>query len=54
MTAKEFYNQQVGKAVDIDYAYGVQCVDLFKLFTKVNYNVWQYNCGNGIAGRTGK
>ena len=35
MTAKEFYNQQVGKAVDIDYTAGVQCVDLFKIFTKV-------------------
>lgn len=49
MTAKAFYNQQVGKAVDIDYTAGVQCVDLFKIFTKVNYNVWQYNCGNGYA-----
>ena len=49
MTAKEFYNQQVGKAVDIDYTAGVQCVDLFKIFTKVNYDVWQYNCGNGYA-----
>lgn len=49
MTATEFYNQQVGKAVDIDYTAGVQCVDLFKIFTKVNYGVWQYNCGNGYA-----
>ena len=49
MTADGFYNTQKGKAVDIDYTAGVQCVDLFKLFTKVNYNVWQYNCGNGLA-----
>ena len=49
MTAKEFYNNQIGKAVDIDKAYGVQCVDLFKLFTKVNYNIWNYTCGNGLA-----
>lgn len=49
MTAKEFYDKQVGKAVDIDYTAGVQCVDLFKIFTKENYGVWQYNCGNGYA-----
>lgn len=49
MTATEFYNQQVGKAVDIDYTAGVQCVDLFKIFTKNNYGVWQYTCGNGFA-----
>jgi len=49
MTAKEFYNNQVGKGVDIDYTAGVQCVDLFKIFTKVNFNVWNYNCGNGYA-----
>lgn len=49
MTAQEFYNNQVGKAVDIDYTAGVQCVDLFKVFTKVNYGIWQYNCGNGYA-----
>ena len=49
MTATEFYNKQVGKAVDIDYTAGVQCVDLFKIFTKTNYGVWQYTCGNGYA-----
>ena len=49
MTATEFYNNHIGKAVDIDKAYGVQCVDLFKAFTKENYNVWDYDCGNGLA-----
>ena len=49
MTAREFYNRHIGKAVDIDYTAGVQCVDLFKAFTKENYNVWNYNCGNGYA-----
>ena len=49
MTAKEFYERHIGKAVDIDGAAGVQCVDLFKAFTKENYGVWQYNCTNGYA-----
>lgn len=49
MTAKEFYERHIGKAVDIDGAFGVQCVDLFKAFTKENYGVWQYNCTNGYA-----
>lgn len=49
MTPKEFYDTQKDKAVDIDYTAGVQCVDLFKIFTKRNYNVWNYNCGNGYA-----
>ena len=49
MTASEFYTRYVGKAVDIDGAAGVQCVDLFKAFTKENYGVWQYNCTNGYA-----
>ena len=38
MTAKEFYERHIGKAVDIDGAYGVQCVDLFKAFTKERIN----------------
>ena len=49
MTAREFYINHIGKAVDIDGAYGVQCVDLFKAFTKENYGVWQYTTGNGYA-----
>ena len=49
MTAQEFYTRHIGKAVDIDGAAGVQCVDLFKAFTKENYGVWQYNCTNNRA-----
>lgn len=49
MTSKQFYDKYIGKAVDIDGAYGVQCVDLFKAFTKDNYGIWQYNTGNGWA-----
>ena len=49
MTANEFYTRHLGKAVDIDGSAGVQCVDLFKAFTKENYGVWQYNCTNGYA-----
>lgn len=49
MTAKEFYERHIGKQVDIDGVAGVQCVDLFKAFTKENYGVWQYNCTNGYA-----
>lgn len=30
ITAKEFRNQYIGKAIDVDGAAGVQCVDLFK------------------------
>lgn len=49
MTAKEFYDKYIGKAVDIDGAYGVQCVDLFKAFTKDNYGIWKYTTGNNWA-----
>lgn len=49
MTAKEFFDKHIEKAVDIDSAAGVQCVDLFKAFTKENYGVWQYNCTNNAA-----
>lgn len=49
MTAEEFYKSHLGRGVDIDAAYGVQCVDLFKAFTKENYNIYNYNCGNGWA-----
>lgn len=30
ITAQEFRNQYLGKAIDVDGAYGAQCVDLFK------------------------
>ena len=49
MTAKEFVNSTIGRAIDIDGAYGVQCVDLFKYFTKVNYGIYNYTTGNGWA-----
>ena len=49
MTAKEFVDKYNGTANDVDKAYGVQCVDLFKLFTKVNYGISNYNCTNGLA-----
>lgn len=49
MTAEEFYRKHVGKAVDIDGGYGYQCVDLFKAFTKENYGISNYTCGNGWA-----
>ena len=49
MTAKEFVDKYNGTATDVDKAYGVQCVDLFKLFTKVNYGISNYTCGNGYA-----
>lgn len=49
MTAVEFYNKYKGKSVDIDGAAGVQCVDLFKAFTKDNYGIVNYNCTNGYA-----
>lgn len=49
MTAKEFYNKHNGRAVDVDGTAGVQCVDLFKAFTKENYGISNYNCTNGYA-----
>ena len=30
ITAQEFRNRYIGKAIDVDGAYGAQCVDLFK------------------------
>lgn len=49
MTPTQFVNNYNGKAVDVDKAYGVQCVDLFKAFTKENYGIYQYTCGNNLA-----
>lgn len=49
MTAKEFYNKHNGRAVNIDGTAGIQCVDLFKAFTKENYGISNYNCTNGYA-----
>ena len=30
MTIDEFYKKYLGRGVDKDQAYGIQCVDLFK------------------------
>ena len=49
MTPTQFVNNYNGKGVDIDGAYGIQCVDLFKAFTKENYGICNYTCGNGYA-----
>lgn len=49
MRADEFYNKYKGKAIDTDGGYGVQCVDLFKQFTKDMWNIYNYNCTNGWA-----
>lgn len=52
MTAKEFYNKHVNKVIDMDYSPKgdiYQCVDLFKAFTKENYNTPDYTTGNGWA-----
>ena len=49
MTAEEFYKKYNGRGVDIDGGFGVQCVDLFKAFTKDNYGISNYTCGNGWA-----
>lgn len=31
LTAKQFYNKYIGRGIDYDHAYGVQCVDGFKI-----------------------
>lgn len=49
LTAEEFYKKHLGKAQDTDGGYGVQCVDLFKAFTKEQYNISNYTCSNGWA-----
>lgn len=48
MTPTQFVNNYKGKAVDLD-GNGVWCVDLFKAFTKENYGIYNYTCGNGYA-----
>lgn len=52
MTAKDFYNKHLNKVIDMDFSPKgdiYQCVDLFKAFTKENYNTPDYNTGNGYA-----
>lgn len=48
-SAKQFYDLHINKAYDVDGAYGVQCVDGFKLFTLEQYGISNYNCTNGYA-----
>ena len=40
---KEFMNRYLGKAVDVDHAYGMQCVDLFNAWNR-DYNNTYINC----------
>ena len=49
MTAKEFYNKHIGKGIDIDHSCGIQCVDLFKAFTKENFNKTAFAAGASIG-----
>lgn len=49
MTIDEFYKKHIGKGIDLDRSYGVQCVDLFKCFTNEFFGISNYTCGNGFA-----
>lgn len=49
LSPDSFYKKYLNKSIDIDRAAGAQCVDLFKAFTKDNYNIYNYNTGNGFA-----
>lgn len=52
MTAKEFYEKHKNKKIDMDFSPKgdiYQCVDLFKAFTKENFNTNDYTTGNGYA-----
>ena len=40
---REFMNRYLGKAVDVDHAYGMQCVDLFNAWNR-DYNNTYINC----------
>lgn len=40
---REFMNKYLGKAVDVDHAYGMQCVDLFNAWNR-DYNNTYINC----------
>lgn len=40
---REFMNRYLGKAVDVDHAYGIQCVDLFNAWNR-DYNNTYINC----------
>ena len=42
MTIDEFYKKYLGRGVDKDQAYGIQCVDLFKCFTDEFFGIFDY------------
>lgn len=47
-TPDQFYNQYIGKAIDVDGGYGVQCVDGFRAFC--NWAIgYSWPTGNGWA-----
>lgn len=46
---EQFFQNHIDKYYDVDGAYGVQCVDGFKLFTLEQYGIANYNCTNGWA-----
>ncbi len=48
MTMNEWVNKYLGKGVDYDGAYGVQCVDLVKSFVKNVLGVKPQSIGNAI------
>lgn len=49
MTIDDFYKNHINHGIDIDNTAGIQCVDLFKCFTKEFFGISNYNCGNGYA-----
>lgn len=44
MDFQDFINKTLGKAIDVDGAYGCQCVDLFNYFNKLYNNGVYINC----------
>lgn len=44
MDFQDFINKTLGKAIDVDGAYGCQCVDLFNYFNKLYNNGIYINC----------
>lgn len=48
--AVNWQNQQIGKALDYDKSYGVQCVDYFNFYFLYLTGVNPYSSGYGVAG----
>lgn len=44
ISVEEFRNAVIGKGIDVDGAYGVQCVDLFNYFNKIVNDGVYINC----------